>query len=429
MGRKFLSFLGTTKYVPAYYRLNNQRVGPVTFVQEALVQIICKNWEKGDKICIFCTKDAQDKNWEDKNKSKEANFKKGLYSRLLSLNLRPNIEKIDIPEGKSEKEILAIFETVFNTLEKNDVITFDITHSFRSLPMLNLVVLNYAKFLKNIEIEGIYYGAFEVLGEPKDVEKNIPLEKRNALIFDLTPYAKLLEWSFAVSDFIKYGQTQRLKELIEEKTKPVLAKTKGKNKTAQSLKLLAERLNRLANNILCNRGYEIIKQGNFNKLIDSIQESELIPPFKPLLEKIKAKTKDFQTDNIKNGFIAAKWCYEHGLIPQGITILEETIISLFCEKYGLDMRNKDDRNLISGCLNAKNKPKKEWKDILKTREVEAEKIVNTMSEDICKFFKDLANTRNDINHGGFNKDARKYHKFTQALNRFLQNINKLLWLD
>jgi len=425
MGRKFLSFLGTTKYVPANYSFQAQKVDNVTFVQEALVQIFCKDWNKDDKICIFCTKDAQDKNWEDKDKSEKANFDKGLYSRLLSLNLRPNIEKVDIPEGKTEEEILAIFERVFNALKENDSITFDITHSFRSLPMLNLVVLNYAKFLKNIEIEGIYYGAFEVLGHPGGVEKSIPLEKRNAPIFDLTPYAELLEWSWAVSDFVKYGQTLRLKELVEEKTRPVLAETKGKNASAKDLKTLAEKLNELANNILCNRGYGIMKQNNFNALIDNIQRTELIPPFKPLLEKIKTKTRDFRTDDVKNGFIAAKWCYEHGLIPQGITILQETIISLFCKGNKLNIRDKRDREFISACLNVGDKPQIRLRDILEERKKEAEKIINTIPKEIPKLFRDLTGARNDINHGGFNKDARKYQKFYQQLNKFLQEAEKL----
>ncbi len=431
MGRKLLSFLGTNRYVASYYYLNGQGIGPVTFIQEALVRMLCKDWHENDRICIFCTKDAEERNWQDKAESQRANFENGLYSRLLALNLKPKIEKISIPEGRSEEEILNIFQIVFETLEENDHIIFDITHSFRSLPMLNLVVLNYAKFLKNIRLEGIYYGAFEVLGNPREVEKNIPLEKRNAPIFDLTPYAKLLEWSWAVSDFVRYGHTKHLKELVEEKINPILAQTAGADKTAKALKKLVKALDNLSNNILCNRGKKILEQQSFEELIEDLETAELLPPFRPLLKKIKEKTAGFKQDKIKNGFVAAKWCLDHGLIPQGITILEETIISFFCEKYGLNMQKKDDRELISQVIQvrANNLPKNEWKGILKRRQEIAEKIFQTLPEEVCKFFKNLAQVRNDINHGGFNKDARGYQKFNQHLKDFLQEAHRLIWAD
>jgi len=64
----------------------------------------------------------------------------------------------EIPDGKDTDEIWEIFDIIYNALEEDDNIYIDITHSFRYLPMLLLVLLNYAKYLKNIKIKQITYG-------------------------------------------------------------------------------------------------------------------------------------------------------------------------------------------------------------------------------------------------------------------------------
>ncbi|WP_425505358.1 CRISPR-associated DxTHG motif protein [Thermosulfurimonas marina] len=79
---------------------------------------------------------------------------------------------MEVWEGRSEEEIRDNFRKVIENLSEGEEVFFDITHSFRSLPMLNLVALSYARVLKGIRIRGIYYGAFEVLGSPKKSGKS-----------------------------------------------------------------------------------------------------------------------------------------------------------------------------------------------------------------------------------------------------------------
>ena len=109
--RVFISFLGTGNYVQTYYSFNGKTTNPVRFVQEALVENICKDWNDNDRIFIFCTEQAKNLNWVDNGhgKSFEVIENYGLESRLNKLRLSVPFEKIDINDGLSEEEIWSIF--------------------------------------------------------------------------------------------------------------------------------------------------------------------------------------------------------------------------------------------------------------------------------------------------------------------------------
>src|SRR5690606_16601888 len=109
----------------------------------------------------------------------------GLHTRLQELKangkLKAGIKTEDIPEGFSSEEIWSIFQKIVDNVHTGDIIYLDITHAFRSIPMLGMVLLNYLKALHRIEVKAIYYGAFEKLGFAGQVQK-MEIEERNAPI-------------------------------------------------------------------------------------------------------------------------------------------------------------------------------------------------------------------------------------------------------
>lgn len=72
-----------------------------------------------------------------------------------------NFEEIQILEGRTEKELWKIYDEIFHVIDDRENVVFDITHGLRSIPLQALVALNCAKVIKNINIVGIYYGAYE----------------------------------------------------------------------------------------------------------------------------------------------------------------------------------------------------------------------------------------------------------------------------
>jgi CRISPR-associated DxTHG motif protein len=163
MARKvFISILGTGFYGSCQYASGSFTSDKTRFVQEATLEYIgAKDWTTHDIALIFLTQKARKDNWEKSitkrvNNSTEAEESYiGLEQLLENMNLPFTPEGVDIVEGKNEDEIWKIFNTIYEKLEDGDELYFDLTHSFRYLPMLLLVLGNYSKFLKNVTIAHI----------------------------------------------------------------------------------------------------------------------------------------------------------------------------------------------------------------------------------------------------------------------------------
>jgi CRISPR-associated DxTHG motif protein len=54
----------------------------------------------------------------------------------LQAKLGHRVEWVDIPEGRSEQELWEIFDRVASAVDEGDTILLDITHAFRSIPMI-----------------------------------------------------------------------------------------------------------------------------------------------------------------------------------------------------------------------------------------------------------------------------------------------------
>jgi len=433
MSNVMLAFLGTSDYQPCNYYLNDKKISNVRFIQEALASIFCKDWGEDDKIVIFLTKDAENRNWVDNgHKGKDGKLRcEGLKSRLKSLNLNAHIITKDVPDGRSEQEIWEIFSCVFNQINKGDEIIFDITHGFRSLPMLAIIILNYAMVLKNIKIKGVYYGAFESLG-PIDYVMKIPIKDRNAPIFNLTPFVYLFNWIVATENFLSYGDAKDLNKLTEERLAPILRASKGKDKSAQNLRRLSRQLKEMTESIQTSRGYSIIKEFDFDNLkrLISCNKETILKPINPLLDMISDKIKGFNNSDIKNGYAATNWCIKHNLIQQGYTILQETMIAEIVAKYfrKAEIDNIDNREIVSQAINIKVKKISEeenkWKEPAKNNKSMVRKIVDELDDDFVGIFDSVSQYRNDINHAGFTKNSHKPNSIKKKLEEYLDKINR-----
>ncbi len=424
MAKVFMSVLGTSPYVEVSYELNGRRSVLTPFVQEAYLNLTRKDWTEGDRIVFFLTEEARHKNWED-----GGNFEKGLRTRLKGLGLP--IKAVSLKEGHTAKEIMDNFQVIVDALEPGDEVVFDITHSFRSLPMLNLVALNYARVLRGIKISSIYYGAFEVLGSPNEV-KNIPISQRIAPIFDLTPYVTLLDWSFAVDDFVRYGMTERVRELVEERTGPILKETQGGDEKARSLGNFVKSLHGLAMNIYTCRCRDLMERDWKSLDLEELGQSyTLLPPFVPLFEKLESKVSGFvDGDSWSRAEAAVEWCLEHGMIQQGYTILQEAIVTETARIMGVEgVYNKEHREFVSSLLSvtAQKKPSEEWRGILQHRREEALEWQRKGGEHFKKLseaFSQLAQMRNDINHCGCKENPVRPKVLIDGLERCFSEARK-----
>ncbi len=407
MARKvYMSVLGTGFYKTVTYAGRGCST-ETRFVQEATLRDIgVDDWGAEDAVYILLTEKARSANW-DKNigERKDRNGNSVAYSRLElvleRMNLRCAVKDIDICDGKDESEMWEIFSRIYSLLEEGDELYFDLTLGFRSLPMLLLVLGNYAKFLKNTKIVYLSYGNYEALKDGV------------APIVDLLPLAALQDWTTAAGAFRETGRVDVLCSFL----KGIASDTADRKFKGHLLKLLTNLESfQLQSETCC--GKQICDgetAGEVAAYIEYVIKDGFLPdPVRPILLSIKDEAVPFagkKTDNIREAVLR---CKKYGLIQQGYTMCQEGIVTIICDKFS-DLnpftegkRNENYRkyrDYWSSILGIPDKDKSDsakWKPILKgnselTRSIFALDWVGELRKKYSK----LTGGRNHVNHGGF----------------------------
>ncbi len=428
MAKVYLSFLGTSDYVPCnYYREKVFQAENIRFVQEATIRFSCRDWSSTDRILMFTTEEACKKNWGNNghidHKTGKHPILTGLKDCLSGIKLPCSVTRVDIPAGKSEAEIWEIFNIVFEAIKQGDEVIFDITHAFRSIPMLAMVILNYAKVMKDITLTGIYYGAFEVLGNPYEV-KHMPLEERNVPIFDLTAFDQLLDWSVAIDRFVEAGDAGLIKTLARGGLKQILTETKGKDRNAAAIRNIGDTLDAFCATMATCREAEISSIAEkLKSQMRQCESTDLLPPFKPLFRLLGEKIASFNGNRFSDGISAANWCFEHNLIQQAATILREVVVSYFVSRMEGDEKDSEERQIAAKAINIAYDNMFN-KKLIESQEVIPEDTLERIEDylQICdkkpalvKTWGSLVKLRNDLNHAGYVNDPKKSAAFSTQL--------------
>ena len=436
MARKiFISVLGTGLYESGIYTKGEFKSTETRFIQQATIELLgCKEtWTEDDKICILLTEQARKLNWDVTVRKARCTGEEipyeGLKNILEKMHLKPTILDVPISDGKDEKEMWDIFQTVFNLLQEDDELYFDLTHSFRYLPMLILVLGNYAKFLKNIRIAHISYGNYEARNE------------EGSPIVDLLPLTVLQDWTFAAADFLHNGRSEQLTQLTQQVFNPILRDTRGKDQQAKALRKFSEALNNITNNLQMCRGLNITKDKDICRLKKSIDQlsEDIIAPLVPVVKRIERSfTKFIPDSNILNGLHAAQWCYDNHMYQQSITILQETIVTYICNKNELSVTDKDARALVNTAFyivdEKLQQEEKKWKlpnygenneAIDKVREL----IKYPDIEKLSSSFKTATDVRNDFNHAGFRPNPMTADKLAHKIEESINKVHNMIFGD
>ena len=65
MAKNFISFLGTGGYQECVYSFKDILGKKVIYIQDTLIDFLCKDFDKDDKITIFLTSQAKEKHWNN----------------------------------------------------------------------------------------------------------------------------------------------------------------------------------------------------------------------------------------------------------------------------------------------------------------------------------------------------------------------------
>jgi len=438
MPRKvFISFLGTNNYVQCRYDINGVVSAPVRFVQEALIDQVCKDWTEKDRIFIFCTS----KETTGENGSKEINWlnngqprvteeleKIGLQHRLQELQarigLKAQIEEHDIEAGFSEEEIWGIFETVYAKLQTDDQIYFDVTHAFRSIPLFSIVLFNYSKFMMDTRLVSIMYGAFEKLGPAYKVKEQ-PIEQRVAPVIDLTNIARLQEYNQIASSLTEFGKVKQLKEAIA---------SNQESASDQTIRNLAESISEL-DEYIATIDLKELKSGKFIRKFRSYyknirKKKILVKPISNILDELYQETEDFTEENsYRNIEAAINWTIKHDMLMQAYPLAAEYIIlrtsDMFSEQKPAKLSSKQFRVFVSSILGMPDEDflSRNWKDVLgEYPEVADELADDFLVKELRPMYDVIRRSRNSLAHGN---GAIKYNELKRGIPDIIKCIRYL----
>ena len=427
MGRRvFLSILGIAFYGKCRYTKDDFVGTETTFVQQNLLEYLQRKegWGKQDQVLMFLTDLAKVNNW---NKDIRTRFSSkdqrdvpyiGLEKILLDMDM--SFQAVHIPEGKSTEEMWELFEVIYSQLQEGDELYLDITNSFRYLPMLLVVLVNYAKMLKNVTVKAIFYGNYDA----RDKVSNV------APIMDFLPLSVLQDWTSATSDYLRYGQVEKLYDLSESSINPILKDPSTRTDDVKLLRAFVDRLKDLVGERITCRGLSIIENKNvglLEKAAKNIQEVT-IPQLKPVFEKIKESLDIFGAkEDILNCIKAARWCCDNKMYQQTTTLLEEGLITFLCCHFKLDYKEKNFRDLMGQCLRAKTRPNEKtvFNDPALAEKLLADSVIWENKQFVTSF-QSIGKLRNDYNHAGFNKNPKEVKNIIDNVESLMDDIESIL---
>lgn len=407
MARKvFISILGTSNYVECKYDFGNGDVSdPVRFIQEASICYLSGRIGGFDKILIFCTESSKKANWEDNGQQSITSEvdKVGLKTRLENCGYGDALEMCLIDDILEEESIWKLFATIYAKLEEGDEVYFDVTHSFRYIPMFANILFNFATFMKGISLRHILYGAFEKLGHPNEVRQKYPdSNDRLAPVLNLTSLVMLQQYTGVVESFVTFGRVNRLDDL------ELLTNDSEVNNVISAL--------RDFDNALMTNRISVVKKGAYmeklEKGVEPLKRSTLPMPIKMILNKVYEHLKEYgfvPKDSNQNIEAAIKWLSNYKMLAQAYTVGQEYIIALLVDKYmnkspfktNAEGRKKYRQFMSSVCaISDKDVQQKKFREHLVGHE---DLVLELLTMDDIKALRpnymNLTNNRNSINHG------------------------------
>lgn len=372
-----LSFLGTGDYQPCRYQYQGN-VCETAYFAYAMQRFYPDYHAK--IVMTAAAKDNHQKKLQTLQHPPEATFV---------------FDIIDIPDGKDEAELWDMFALLADALPENSQVIVDVTHGFRSQPMLALAAGVYLRTVKNVTLEHIVYGAYEA----RDTHTN------TAPVFDLTSFLDLIDWSVSAEQFIKYGNARPLSKLLSDLHGENTAQPE--NDTTAKLKHVGERLAKLSNDLAVNRPRAIVQQTQSlpKDIAESSRNLEHLSQTKPfglLLDQVNTRVSSLTAKNgdlfSAEGFAAQAEMLNIYLdteqYAQAITLAREAIVSKVCKCRGNNPNRYNDRCSARDMLNSH------------SAKLEDYYITQNDGDTLAQLWVTIRELRNDINHAGMRNNAK-----------------------
>lgn len=329
--RIFLSFLGTGHYASTRYKHLHcgDKSAETRFIQAARLKDLKAADMSPDAIRIFVTADAREKNWRDDG-SPHFDTKqtyKGLYTELRKTWPDEKIKAVDVPSGQNESELIEIIKKIVDEVEDNSELYVDLTHGFRTMPLLLGIALRYLEKIKtNVHVRELSYGAYEARCKTTKI----------APVFDMTPILALNDWAEAWARFDGSGDVEGLTALITALRGQIGAKEK--HDTPRSLSDLSSKIKALHNAMATLRPVELVGvlqdlQPALSRAQADLSERPELQLMLPVIERFSGEVNallatDEKTSlrELRSQLLYVRWLCERYRNQAAVVILRELLI-------------------------------------------------------------------------------------------------------
>jgi len=321
-------------------------------------------------------------------------------------------ETVIIPSGKDQKEQEDIFKKVLEEVEKYNEeweIYVNITHAFRSIPVVFFISLFYLKnFYENIKTSKIFYGVFQ-----EDKNNRSP-------VIELTFLLDIIDWFNSVNMFVKRYEANELADIMVDNEKFLKLNPEQRD----NLNILSEDLRKFSGEYLNVRAVQ------FGRLLVDLKDklskskpiiNENLPILSPLVDKVQTEIENLQTpkpdtlnmDTLRYRIKLIHTYLERNLVLQAILLLREVFIDYLILKVGDTDKwlDYDYRDKISKAFDRPDGDRVD-KDIaekiksLQKRNSELREIWKRDSE-LRKIWKGIKYFRNNLAHCGIGKAEKE----------------------
>jgi len=273
----------------------------------------------------------------------------------------PAQEGLVIPSGATEAELWEIFHQLAREVHKGDKLYVDVTHGFRTLPIVLVMALDCLRSACEVHVVQVTYGAFDACSRDSDDPRPT---------FDLTPFFVLQEWTSALA-LLEAGDLKALGRVMG-----VASNNLGRLLKAErpwSLRRLPKLLEQLGDALWCNRLRALpdlvtrtreqlgaVRQDLAALRARARTEPALAPvagglePLQAVLAKLEHKIGALAPEPgahpIAYGILAARFLIRHHLVVQGLTLLRESLLDIIAERLGVSEKPRRDIDPLFGTV-------------------------------------------------------------------------------
>jgi len=313
MRRVYLSFLGLGQfdkdtgqysYRKTVYEMNGNLSSATCFVQVAEQELLGMDYF--ERLFIAAT----EKSYQ-------------MHSNSLKKHLsfcRGELDFILLDEDMSEKGQWKWFEKIFQVIQKNDILTVDLTHGYRSIPIIFSTAINFLQKTKHITLEHVFYGAYEE-------------DTKRAPLVDMKSFYDINIWADAVNRLAEDADAAGLAEAAEI-TGRMQFPALSNRELVSSCQTLTRKIKNVDVNNVSGEVCGLMKKISELKAGTDAGTSELLEllekKFSSLCEeKIQNPDRDgYAVPYFRQQLELVDLLIQHGLVMQAFTVMRQWLSSL-----------------------------------------------------------------------------------------------------